>query len=79
MKFKKDINKTLNNEFYENLSIVLQEDVLTNIIHANMKELRCGDVGFGETKDEKIQNMDKTIKQIIQYIFKNKTIEIERL
>ena len=79
MKFKKDINKTLNNEFYENLSIVLQEDVLTNIIHANMKELRCGDVGFGETKDEKIQNMDKTIKQIIQYIFKNKTIENERL
>ena len=79
MKFKKDINKTLNNEFYENLSIVLQEDVLTNIIHANMKELKCGDVGFGETKDEKIQNMDKTIKQIIQYIFKNKTIENERL
>ena len=79
MKFKKDINKTLNNEFYENLSIVLQEDVLTNIIHANMKELRCGDVGFGKTKDEKIQNMDKTIKQIIQYIFKNKTIENERL
>ena len=79
MIFKKDINKTLNNEFYENLSIVLQEDVLTNIIHANMKELRCGDVGFGETKDEKIQNMDKTIKQIIQYIFKNKTIENERL
>ena len=79
MKFKKDINKTLNNEFYENLSIVLQEDVLTNIIHANMKELRCGDVGFGETKDEKIQNMDKTIKQIIQYIFKNKTIENEGL
>jgi len=48
----------------------LQSDIISNIIHSNMIfDEKTEEPIYGYNDKEKIINMDKTIKEIIDYIY----------